>query len=123
MDGTRVHIATWIGLIGTPILIAAGQVLFKLASRRAGDLDVGGILQLAMNPYLLAALALYGFGTVVWVYVLKTVPLTIAYSFMALTFCAVPLMAQIVLHEPLTWRYAGGVALIMLGMIVINASP
>lgn len=123
MDGTHVRIATWIGLVGTPILIAAGQVLFKLASRRAGNFDANGILQLATNSYLLAALALYGFGTVVWVHVLKAVPLTIAYSFMALTFCAVPLMAQVVLHEPLTWRYGVGAAFIMLGMIVINASP
>lgn len=123
MDGTRVRIATWIGLVGTPILIAAGQVLFKLASRRAGSFDADGILQLARNPYLLAALALYGFGTVVWVHVLKAVPLTIAYSFMALTFCAVPLMAQVVLDEPLTWRYGVGATLIMLGMIVINTTP
>lgn len=120
MDGSRLRAATWIGLVCTPLLIAAGQVLFKLASRRVGGLDAEGLLQLAKNPFLLAALALYGFGTIVWVYVLKSVPLTIAYSFMALTFCAVPLMAQLFLHEPLTWRYGAGAALIMLGMVIVN---
>lgn len=123
MDGSRLRAATWIGLVVTPVLIAAGQVLFKLASRSVGDLNVEGILHLARNPYLVAALVVYGFGTVVWVYVLKAVPLTLAYSFMSLTFCAVPLLAKIFLHEPLTWRYVIGGALIMIGMIVINATP
>lgn len=121
MNGSRLRIATWIGLVGTPILIAVGQILFKLASERAGALDAAGIVRLARNPFLLAALVLYAFGTVVWVYVLRAVPLTIAYSFMALTFCAVPLLAQFFLHEPLTWRYGAGAALIMLGMVIINS--
>lgn len=51
---------------------------------------------------------------------LKAVPLTIAYSFIALTFSAVPLMASLWLDAPLTWRYAIGAVLIMSGMLTIN---
>ena len=112
--------ATWVGLVCTPVLIAGGQVLFKLASRSAGAFSAEGLLRLFGNPYLLAALALYGFGTVVWIHVLRVVPLTLAYSFMALTFCVVPLLAHAFLDEALSWRYAAGVALIMLGMVIVN---
>ena len=111
---------TWIGLLGTPLLIAMGQVLFKMTSATAGDLSVKGLLALAANPVLIAALALYGFGTVVWIYVLKSVPLAIAYSFMGLTFCFVPVLAQIFFAEPLTLRYALGTALIFAGLLAIN---
>ena len=52
-----------------PVLIAGGQVLFKLASRGTGAFSAEGLLRLFGNPYLLAALALYGFGTVVWIHV------------------------------------------------------
>jgi len=114
-------VGTWVGLLGTPLLIAAGQVLFKLTSASAGDFSMRGLLQLAFNPLLLAALALYGFGTLVWIYVLKSVPLTVAYSFMGLTFCFVPLLAQIFLGEAVTLRYAFGAVLIVAGMIAINA--
>lgn len=111
---------TWIGLLGTPLLIAMGQVLFKMTSATAGDLSLKGLLALAANPVLIAALALYGFGTIVWIYVLKSVPLTIAYSFMGLTFCFVPVLAQVFFGEPLTLRYALGTALIFAGLLAIN---
>lgn len=109
------------GLVLTPLLISAGQVLFKLTSARAGALSAAGLLGMLLDPYLIAAFAIYGFGTVVWVFVLKTVPLTVAYPFMALTFCAVPLLAWSMLGEPLGLRYILGTVLIMAGLVVVNA--
>jgi drug/metabolite transporter (DMT)-like permease len=110
--------STLIGLIFTPMLIAVGQVLFKLASREVGEFSASGLLGLARNPYLLAALVIYGAGTVLWVFLLKHVPLNIAYPFMALSFCLVPALGYFWLGEPLSWRYAGGVALILAGLLV-----
>jgi drug/metabolite transporter (DMT)-like permease len=107
------------GLVLTPVMIAAGQVLFKLASEQAGSVSASGLIGLAANPYLLAALAIYGLGTIIWIFVLKAVPLNYAYPFMALTFCVVPLLAMWVLGEPLTWKIAAGTGLIMAGLIVI----
>jgi drug/metabolite transporter (DMT)-like permease len=107
------------GLILTPMLIAAGQVLFKLASARTGQADLSGLIGLATNPYLLAALVIYGFGTLVWVFVLKSVPLSFAYPFMALTFCIVPLLASWFLGEPVSVKVLMGTALIMTGLLVI----
>jgi undecaprenyl phosphate-alpha-L-ara4N flippase subunit ArnE len=97
-----------------------GQVLFKMTSATAGDLSPRGLLALATNPVLILALLLYGFGTIVWIYVLKSVPLTVAYSFMGLTFCFVPLLAQAFFGEPLTIRYALGTLLIFAGLLSIN---
>ncbi|MGI2032917.1 EamA family transporter [Rhizobium panacihumi] len=111
---------TWIGLLGTPLLIAMGQVLFKMTSNTAGDFSVRGLVALAANPILIAALVLYGLGTIVWIYVLKSVPLTIAYSFMGLTFCFVPLLAHLFFGEPLSFRYAVGTTLIFAGLLAIN---
>ena len=112
--------AVWAGLIGTPMMIAVGQVLFKLTSSTTGEFGVRGLAALMFNPLLLAALAIYGTGTIVWIFVLKAVPLTIGYSFMALNFCFVPLLAGVFLGEALTLRYALGAVLIVGGMLVIN---
>lgn len=112
--------AIWAGLVGTPLMIAAGQVLFKLTSGTTGDFGVKGLAALMVNPLLLVALAIYGAGTIIWIFVLKAVPLTTGYSFMALTFCFVPVLASIFLGEALTLRYALGAALIIGGMVVIN---
>lgn len=120
MDFSSLTPALWLGLIGTPLMIAMGQVLFKLTSQTTGSFSVSGLLALAFNPILLAALALYGLGTIIWIYVLKSVPLTIAYSFMGLTFCFVPVLAQIFFGEPLNLRYAVGAMLIIAGLLTIN---
>lgn len=109
------------GLVLTPLMISAGQVLFKLTSARADAADLAGLIATILDPYLLAAFAIYGIGTIVWVYVLKSVPLTVAYPFMAMTFCVVPLLAWGLLGEALTLRYMLGTALIVGGLIVINA--
>jgi len=109
------------GLLAFPVLISVGQVLFKIASRGVGEADAAGLLRLAANPYLLAALALYGAGTVLWLFVLKKVPLNAAYPFMALSFCLVPLMGYLVLGEALSWRYGAGIGLIVAGMLVLYA--
>ena len=106
------------GLLAFPALIAVGQVLFKIASRSVGEPDAAGLTGLASNPYLLAALALYGSGTILWLFILKRVPLSAAYPFMALSFCLVPLLGYWFLGETLSWRYGAGLALIVAGLLV-----
>ncbi len=120
MEFSSLTLATWIGLLATPLLIAMGQVLFKLASQSTGTFSLASLMMLAINPVFIAALALYGFGTVVWIYVLRSVPLTLAYSFMGLTFCFVPLLAQLFFGEPLQMRYLIGTMLILAGLVTIH---
>lgn len=108
-------------LIATPFMIAVGQVLFKLTSERLLARQGSGFTSIAFDPIFIAALALYGTATLLWIYVLKSVPLSYAYSFMALTFVIVPLLALAFLGEALTWRYWLGAALIMAGLIVTQS--
>lgn len=101
--------------------IALGQVLFKMA---AVTLDVSAppLLQLRaifLNPVFLAALAIYLAATALWIWILRVVPLTIAYPFMALAFVAVPLLGAALLGEALNERIFAGTALIVAALYVI----
>lgn len=120
MDFSSLTLATWLGLLGTPLMIAMGQVMFKLASQSTGGFSLGSLITLAVNPVFVVALAVYGVGTIIWIYVLRSVPLTIAYSFMGLTFCFVPLMAHLAFGEPLHLRYLLGTLLIIAGLVTIH---
>jgi len=101
------------------VLLAIGQMLFKSA---AGQWRVDGwswaTLRSFLSPALIAGLVLYAVTTVLWVYVLRTVPLTVAYSVFALTFVIVPLVAYLFFEEPLTLNTFLGSALIVAGVIV-----
>ena len=117
---TPISAVTWVGLLITPLLIAVGQVLFKLTSARVEGFNLAGMARIMSDPLLLIAFSVYGIGTLVWIFVLKSVPLAIAYSFMALTFCFVPLLAVLILGEAIDTRFAVGTALIIAGVLVIH---
>lgn len=114
---TRFQIAA---LLGISVLLAVGQTLFKVAALRLrqGPSGAAGLLALAGVPSLWIALALYGGGTLLWIYVLQTVPLSRAYPFMALGFILVPAIAALFFAEKLNLTYALGALLIVAGVVV-----
>ena len=96
--------------------IAVGQILFKLAALRlSGD---GSLWVRWLNPYFIIALCVYGLATLLWIWVLRTVPLHLAYPLMALAFLFVPALSNIFLGEPFQPQTFFGGALIMLGVYI-----
>jgi len=106
-------------LVATPFLVAAGQVMFKMTGMRLADYPTPPVQSAMLSPVFLGALALYGGATLLWVYVLRTVPLSYAYSFMALTFVIVPLMAHFWLGEAISPRYYLGMGLVLAGLFTL----
>ena len=102
----------------TIFILAAGQILFKVASVKL-DLSYKGLITgLLLNPTLILAVAIYSVATVFWLFVLKSMPLNVAYPFTALGFFIVPLLAYAFLGEPLRWTSFAGAGIIMLGVYV-----
>lgn len=107
--------ARYILLIGFTLLMSSGQMLFKIAADSGQSRPLPAAL---MNGWLAAALALYGGATLLWVYILRTTPLSVAYPFAALSFVIVPIGAWTFFGEVLSWRYAAGMLLIILGILL-----
>lgn len=108
-----IHLALTLACVAA---IATGQILFKLAARASDGAFPWGLF----NAWLFAALAVYGAATLLWVWVLKTVPLNVAYPFMSLAFVIVPLAAALVLGEATDWRHIAGGLLIAAGVAVAS---
>lgn len=102
------------------VVIAGGQLLFKLA---AGLIDFRRPLAEPQGLAILGvALALYAGATLLWVMSLKHAPLSRIYPLMALSFVLTPLGALLVLKEPISASYWAGVGLILAGLVVISRS-
>lgn len=102
------------------LCISLGQVLFK---RAASAITAPVTWQsFAFNGWLIGSLALYGLTTVGWVWILRLVPLHLAYPFMGLAFLFVPVLGWLLLSEPLHWRTLAGGTLILAG-VALAASP
>jgi drug/metabolite transporter (DMT)-like permease len=100
-------------------MIAAGQILFKVAAAQWridgwSWVTVRGFL----SPAMVLALVVYGVTTILWVFILRTVPLGLAFPFYALVFVLVPVTAHFVLGEPWSWNALIGALVIMLGVII-----
>jgi len=70
------------------------------------------------NGWLIAALALYGVTTLVWIWVLRHAPLHLAYPFMGLAFLIVPGLGWLFLGEPIRIQTIAGGALILIGIAI-----
>ena len=100
--------------------MSAGQVLFKLSAQRAkGGSAATFLLSLAANGYFVVAVVVYAVLTVLWVWLLTRVPLSLAYPFIALAFVFTPALAWLLLGEPVRAPYLLGLALILLGLAVV----
>ncbi|QXL84442.1 hypothetical protein [Comamonas sp. NLF-1-9] len=96
--------------------ISLGQVLFKKAALSLADTNE--LMNWISNSWLLAAIILYGVTTVVWIWVLRQAPLHLAYPFMALAFILVPLLAKLLLNEPIHAQTFVGGTLILVGITI-----
>jgi multidrug transporter EmrE-like cation transporter len=101
--------------------MAGGQLLFKAAAvRAAADAPLGErLIGLLQNGSFLAAIALYGALSVLWVWVLTFTPLSRAYPFVALAFAATPALGALVFAEPVSLRLVGGIVLILAGLLLV----
>ncbi len=107
------------------VVVAAnvgGQLLFKLAADQVRDEhDLFRLVaRLATLPAMWGAILLYGLTILAWVWVLRVVPLSVAYSVVALVFVLVPLLAVWLFREPLTLPLVIGTVLIMSGVLLIQ---
>lgn len=104
-----------LALIACVFAISVGQVLFKVA---AGSNSDGSFLMKLMQPSLLLALCIYGGATVFWIWLLQTVPLNVAYPYMALAFLFVPILSMFILGEKVELSTWIGSVLIVIGVFL-----
>jgi len=100
--------------------IGLGQILFKLAANRI-QWSSGGAMLLAsaLNPYLISAGIVYAAATVLWLYLLKGIPLSRAYPFVAISFLVVPAASVLLLGEKIGLSYVLGVAMVVVGLFFV----
>lgn len=105
-----------VAILVVVLALAVGQLLFKATAMAwAADRTLFSVRVLSR---LLPSLAIYGFATLAWIWVLQTVPLRTAYPFMALAFAFVPLGAYLVFKETVTLTYWIGTLFIMAGVVI-----
>lgn len=103
------------------ILLAGGQVLLKLAMARMGEFAWTrefwtGLLT---NWWFLGTGICFSLGSMLWMYILKNFPFSMAYPMVSFSYVFGMLAAMLVFHESVTPIRWVGVLLIMAGCFLI----
>ena len=113
-------------VLASVTLSALAQTAFKYGVMRVPLAEISGVLAKAMNmllsPFVLLGLALYGLGAVLWLFALRHLDLSLAYPFVAMSFVMVVMSGIFVFNEPVNLSRLGGIALILLGLVLMARS-
>lgn len=97
---------------------AAGQILMKASSvawKEAGNFYDFNVLLIISSAFFI-----YFMSSLGWVYILKGLPLTVAYPFLAITFLLVPIAGHFFFNESVNWRHGIAALLIISGICIIS---
>lgn len=102
-------------------LLCGGQVLLKIALNKMPSFEwawsfFGDVLT---NWWFLGCGICYGAGTVLWMYIIKHFPFSMAYPMISISYVLGMIAAIVFFHEQVSLRMWGGVALIMIGCILV----
>jgi drug/metabolite transporter (DMT)-like permease len=103
---------------------ASGQLLFKVGSLRMppfAELGAFGLLgRMLTTPTIVIGFACFFLSSLLWIYAIRQLPLSVAYPFVALSYIVIFIGSAILFDESITWRHWTGAALIVCGIVLIN---
>jgi multidrug transporter EmrE-like cation transporter len=118
-----------IGLILMAVLMSAGgQVLLKVAMSNPAMQTATGhggavmVVALLTSPWLIGGILVYGLSVLVWLAVLAKVDVSFAYPFVALGMVVTTLAGRFILGEDLPAMRLVGLAVIVLGVLIVASS-
>jgi len=103
---------------GFAVALPIGQVMFKWAAIRQGELSGTLVAKLIQNYPLMLAFAWYGASALLWFYILTRVPLSQAYPVAILGGALVPLFAWFFFKEQVSWQLVVGYGLMLAGLFL-----
>lgn len=102
-------------LILCVLATSVGHILFKST---ANILKTEGFVwTLAFEPVFVAAVFVYGFATIGWIWCLQDIPVSRAYLFMSLAYVFIPLLAWACFGEIPKLQYLMSTFLIVTGIM------
>lgn len=107
---------------GAQIMLKAGMSNKKTQYLLASGDYLASFISVATSPWILGGLLLFAASVGLWLVVLASVPLSIAYPFVALGICLTTAAGTLIFHEPMTALKLAGTGLIVLGIFCIAAS-
>ncbi|HZG86187.1 EamA family transporter [Paenibacillus sp.] len=95
-------------VLANAVLLIAGQFCWKLGVESRKIHSLADSLHLLFTPMVMAGLILYGVATILWLFILSRVPLSVAYPIQSVAYVFGVVGAHYLFKETITvWKIAG----------------
>lgn len=117
------------GLVLLGVLLNAGaQLALKAGTNALGSLvspdgAVQTVFRVLFQPWILVGLVAYVLSFAIWIVVLSRVPVSIAYPMLSIGYVINVVLGYYIFGESLNWLKVLGVAVIILGVVLVAKSP
>jgi len=120
-------VGTWTGIILSVLSGAFAQTMMKLGTRQLGQFSNMSFLQhlsrLLLSPLILLAIASYGIGVIIYMFVLSRTDLSFLYPVMtALGLVFATIISATLFHEQISMIRLAGIAVVIIGVFLISKS-
>jgi small multidrug resistance pump len=106
------HVALALGIL----IGVVAQLLLK-----TGAVGEGGIVDQLFRIQTIAGLGLYAMAAFFYIVALRTIPISIAFPSVALSYVVVALMGNLWFGEAMGFAHIAGIALIVTGVVLLHA--
>ena len=102
------------------VIGTVGQTLMKYyADKTSLTFGLAVFRELFTNIPLMLTFGLYFFGAILWLFIIKKLPLSVAYPALSINYITVALVSAVVFHEPLTATKVFALFLIASGVAIL----
>lgn len=108
----------YLQLIGSALLLTAAEILLKVGATGAASSGLFNLEALGHLPTW-AGIALYIASFAIWLNVLRTMPVSVAYAMSSLVHLTVPIAAWMFLGEHIGPNRMAGIALVFAGTLLV----
>jgi drug/metabolite transporter (DMT)-like permease len=98
------------------VLLVGGQTLWKIGLEKHPVNGLGGVLAAMVTPWVVAGIGVYVIATVVWIYLLSKLPISLLYPLQSLAYVTTVVVAIFVFHEHVSIYRWVGVAIVLVGV-------
>ena len=109
-------------ILANTLMLVTGQFLWKwgMMNKQHEFSSLLGIVRILFSPPILGGLIIYAFATILWLFILSRVPLSIAYPLQSLAYIITVFGAYFIFKEPITLYKVVGCLFILFGISLIG---
>lgn len=100
-------------------LLVGGQTLWKYGLQHRDLNNLRSVIAAMFSPWVIAGIVLYVIATVIWIFLLNKLSLSLLYPLQSLAYVLAILVSIFVFHEHVPWIRWAGVLVILAGVALV----